>query len=75
MQHKIKRISGAEPRRDGEYPVIYALGFDGVVLIEEEQENLGTYGIIWFKAYKDDGTLVGKMNAAYVANVDYDPAI
>ena len=71
----IKGISGAEPHREGEYPVAYAIGFDDVVRIEEQNENLGTYGITWFVALKEDGSIVGKMNAAHVAHVEYMPAI
>lgn len=75
---KIKQVVGPEPRRDGEYPNQFWVGYahghadNKVARIEYEEQNLGTYGIGWFVAYREDGSIIGKMNAAHVAVVNYE---
>lgn len=74
---KILAVVGQEPRREGEYPSQLHVGWafnhtDNMVSrIEEEQENLGTYGITWFVAYHADGRMIAKMNALNIAEVHY----
>jgi hypothetical protein len=67
---RIKSISGAEPSREGEYPICWALGYDGVTRIEETTENFGTYGITWFEVFNEDKR-IAKLNALHVASVTY----
>jgi len=72
---RIRRITGAEPQRDQESPTCYAVGFpktgDTVFGIFEETQNLGQYGISWFVVKREDGSPMAKMNALYVAEVEY----
>lgn len=72
---RIKRVTGAEPRREGEYPTTFWVGYpktgDTVHHIFEETENLGQYGITWFVAKRKDGSPIAKMNALHVAEVEY----
>ena len=72
---KIRQVIGPEPRRDGEYPNQFWVGYGNPVVhnIEQVHENCGTYGIEWFVAYTKDGSLIGKMNAANVESVFYFP--
>jgi len=74
----IRAVCGAEPMREGEEPSYIAVGkhpYDKtraeVARIEEVHENLGTYGIQWFVAYAEDGTMLARMNAMYVSEVIY----
>lgn len=66
---KIRAIFGDEPRRDGEYPMAHIVGHGGVTRIEEDTENLGTYGIHWFFVYVGDDLIV-RVNALSVASVE-----
>ena len=68
--NKIKSIFGQEPRRDGEYPEGFTVGYGGVSRIEYREDNFGPYGIGWFDVYHGD-TLVSSMNATAVAVVNY----
>jgi hypothetical protein len=75
---KIKAICGDEPRREGEYPVAHVVnhtsfGFT-VTAIVENVENLGDYGIRWYEVYAGS-VLLTKMNAKYVASIEYFTAI
>lgn len=69
---RIKHICGAEPNREGEYPEIYIVGASPVRRIEAREQNLGTYGIMWFDVFSDDA-LIASMNASHVASVVYFP--
>jgi hypothetical protein len=73
----IKLIAGFEPRREGEYPVLHMVGngFAGpikhtITRIETHEQNLGTYGILWFDIFDGD-ELLASMNALAVAEVHY----
>lgn len=66
----IKGIWGAEPRREGEFPECHMVGSSGVTSIVRREENLGTYGIVWFDVLKD-GAVACSMNAIHVASVQY----
>lgn len=73
---KIKMVLGAEPRRNGEYPAGFQVGFpmtsrDRVDAIFEEDENFGSYGIKWYVAKRADGSTIEKMNALHTASVTY----
>lgn len=70
---RIKQVVGPEPRRDSEYPDQFWVGYGEpkVHSIEQVHENCGTYGIEWFVAYTEDGSIIGKMNAAHTAAVFY----
>lgn len=70
----IRNVTGAEPRREGETPDCFWVGYGTPVVtrIEEEMENLGSYGITWFVAYDKNGNAIGKMNATHVASVHYE---
>ncbi|MFQ6184411.1 hypothetical protein ACLMJV_20995 [Sinorhizobium meliloti] len=70
---KIKSIYGDEPRRDGEYPVAYCVGYSGITAITESTENLGDYGIHWFHVWTGDDE-IARMNARYVAQVEFAKA-
>lgn len=73
----IKTVAGTEPHREGEYPFTLTIGYSPwdskkpVARIEEELENMGHYGIIWFKAFDEQGNLLGKMNGLHVTYVLY----
>lgn len=79
-KERIKGVYGGEPYREGEYPAAMVVGYqmfgagtDSLVHnIETEEQNLGTYGIQWFKAFRADGFMLGKMNAAHVSMVEFD---
>jgi hypothetical protein len=70
---RIRQVVGPEPRRDGEYPDQFWVGYGKpeVHSIEQVHENCGTYGIEWFVAYAEDGSTIGKMNAAHTSTVFY----
>ena len=70
----IRGVFGTEPRRDGEYPTVYMVGSDGVTRITESTEDLGTYGIHWFHAWKDDVELA-RMNAVHIETVAFFPPV
>lgn len=69
---KINRIDGPEPHREGEYGWSYLIGCDGVTSIEEQTENLGSYGITWFIVKRGEDA-IAKMNALHVAHVGFMP--
>lgn len=71
MQKAIRRVVGAEPKASDEVPHAISVGWDRVVEIREENENLGSYGITWFVGYDKDGNPSLKMNALHVAFVEY----
>lgn len=78
-KEKIKGVYGGEPYREGEYPAAMVVGYpmfgqntdSEVHNIETEEQNLGTYGILWYKAFRKDGHMLGKMNALHVSMVEY----
>lgn len=78
-KERIKGVYGGEPMREGEYPAAMVVGYqmfgpntDSTVHnIETEEQNLGTYGIHWFKAFRADRHMLGKMNALHVSMVEY----
>lgn len=70
MKNKIEAIFGAEPRREGEIPQTAWVGHGGVDRIETREQNLGTYGILWFDVYSGD-QLLESYNAIHIANVVY----
>lgn len=83
MTTAITAIIGAEPQRYGEYPTIHIVGqksydpaggdrFD-VTRIECREQNLGTYGLVWFDVYDGD-RLATSMQASAVAEVHYERA-
>lgn len=68
----VQLIAGHEPRREGEYPVIYAARSSAECdRIAEEEYDCGTYTETWFMIYTSKGELVRKMNASAVAEVHY----
>ena len=79
MTNRIKRIFGAEPPREGEYPTTYTVGENFgwsksiVTRIERREENFGTYGILWFDIFVGD-VLLASMNAMAVSEVHYAEA-
>lgn len=78
MTQKILSVTGCEPQRVGEYPEQFQVGYANyltkirVARIEREEENLGQYGIVWFVAYAEDGSIIGKMNALNTAIIYYE---
>lgn len=70
MMKVIKSISGPEPLREGEYPDSYTVGNSGVTRIESREQNLGTYGIIWFDIFSGE-TIIASVNGLYVASIVY----
>lgn len=75
MAQKIRQVVGAEPRRDGEYPTQFWVGYGKPVVssIHQVDDNCGTYGITWFVAYDSENNIIGKMNALHVESVFYYP--
>lgn len=68
MKEKIKGIGGDV--FEGGQSFSHYVGHYGVTLIEEIEQNFGDYGIVWFKVFKSE-QLVAKLNARYVACVEY----
>jgi len=79
MAQKSKMVVGQEPRREGEYPMMFLVGSAPyhkdypVYNIMQVHENCGTYGIEWFVAYDKEGNMIGKMNALHVESIQYFP--
>lgn len=67
---KIKSVIGPEPLRDQEAPGVFQVGYNGVTRIDEYEQNLGTYSIIWYEVYGEKGRLA-KLNALHMAAVEY----
>lgn len=74
----INRVIGQEPLLVGEKPWVFLVGqplygpvSDVVTRIQEEEENLGTYGIKWYVAYNVEGKRLAKMNALSASIVEY----
>jgi len=67
---KIKRVYTADQMASNTEGAGYCVGWKGVTEIREVQENLGTYGILWFEAYIGD-VCIGKINALQVLEVEY----
>lgn len=74
MSNTIVGIWGAEPMRDQEDPEHHLVGRADVTRIERREENLGTYGIVWFDVFKGEA-LAWSMNASFVASIQYDEAL
>ena len=72
-EQAVIRILGALPPDFQCEQRAYAVGFEGVTRIERREENLGTYGIVWFDAFADD-RLVASMNAIFLSEVEYNRA-
>ncbi|MEZ2132734.1 MULTISPECIES: hypothetical protein [unclassified Sinorhizobium] len=68
-RQKIRAIIGEGLSAEGEYPMGHIVGNGGITRIEEETENLGTYGIHWFFVYAGDD-LRYRINAREVAVVE-----
>lgn len=76
---KIKGIYGVEPQRDQETATAHVVGFHSyaaggrkfmVDQIVEREQNLGTYGILWFDVYEEGhADPVLSMNAMAVSEV------
>jgi hypothetical protein len=66
----ITGIWGAEPLREGEYPDSHMVGHSDVTRIVRRDENLGTYGIVWFDVFKGED-LAWSCNASFVASIRY----
>jgi hypothetical protein len=78
VEPRIKLIAGMEPNRDGEWPTTFAIGngFPGpvkhtITRIDRREQNMGTYGILWFDVFDGDA-LLASMNAMAVSEVQYD---
>jgi hypothetical protein len=67
----IKSIHGVEPMREGEYPMYYKVGIDGVTEIIERSTLPEPYcERIHYLVYRGD-RLVSKVNDSAVAEVIY----
>lgn len=76
-ERMISYITGMEPMREREFPVVYAVGSlahggQRVTRIDYEIENFGDHGIGWFFVHGEGG-LIAKMQARAVAEVFYRP--
>jgi hypothetical protein len=79
---RIVAIYGMEPQRADEYPTGHKVGqtsrwADGtvftVIRIERREENMGTYGLLWFDIFYGDGDRVAcSMQGTAVAEVHYE---
>lgn len=79
MTTPIKALYGMEPLREGEFPTAHIVGSKThrpdappftVTRIERREENLGTYGLVWFDVYDGD-RVACSMQATAVAEVYY----
>lgn len=50
-------------------PIGVSVGFDNIVRIEQEDEDLGTYKIAWFVGYDEQDRKIVKLNALTVQTV------
>lgn len=82
---RIRSVVGTEPRRENEYPMQMAIGWaiptgttepppPKIARIVCHEQNFGTYGILWYIAYDEDGSELMRMNALSVAEVYYEEA-
>lgn len=67
---KIRAVYGQEPMREGEYPDSYSIGVSGVTRIECREQNLGTYGILWFDVFIGD-YVAASLNGIHISSVVY----
>jgi len=56
--------------REGEIPVGYAVGYEGVTRIKRVTEDFGQYGIVWFQVWKGEHAYC-ELNAINVSEVVY----
>lgn len=76
---RIRLIAGMEPNREGELPLVYAIGnkfgplLRIITRINLREENLGSYGIAWFDVFAGD-VLLASMNALATSEIYYDDA-
>lgn len=68
---KIAWISGREPMRENEFPIMYAVGQNGVTRIFADDRNYGTYGVVFFMVWIGDD-LCAEVNQLDVAVVGYE---
>lgn len=71
MPDTIKRIFGAEPMREGEYPATYQVGFNGVTAIKLRADYYGDHSLAWFDVFADE-SLIASMSARAVAEIHYE---
>lgn len=80
--HKIKGVFCPDPQRESEYGWSALVGFNfndarmgKVTRIERREENLGTYGIVWYDIFctnnEGEEHLVASFNAQQVEVVTY----
>lgn len=74
----IKHIIGHEPKRDGEYPLFYAVGASirngepNIDSIDYREQYFGTYSLPWFDV-KVAGTIVSSVAGQAVGEIAYLP--
>lgn len=72
-------IYGMEPRRDGEYPLSYAVGSPDsrtkrvLTRIEYEIEHRGTHDIVWFAVFAGND-VVARVSENAIAEIQYATA-
>jgi hypothetical protein len=66
----IEYICGHEPMRNGEYPVSYQVGQQGVTRISQSMANYGDHGIGEFHIHKGD-KVIATMTHRAVAEIHY----
>ena len=66
----ITSIEGCEPPREGEYPMVHAVGSRGVTRIEKRDAYRGDHSVFWFDVYVGEH-LVCSLNERFVATVNY----
>ena len=55
----------------GEDGAGYSVGAKNVGRIERREENLGTYGILWYDVYTFNDQLIASLNAMGVSEIIY----
>jgi len=70
---QIELVCGHEPMREGEFPIVHAVGSDGVTRIEYSERLYGTYGVGEFHVYKGD-KIFATMTHLAVAEIRYFPS-
>jgi hypothetical protein len=66
----ILAIFGHEPQREGESQSSAFVGNNGVTGIIPREQNLGSYGILWFDVFKGEH-IAKSFNATAVAEIYY----
>lgn len=70
INQRIESVWAPDPPRETDYADGASVGSDGITRIEYREQNMGSYGIGWYDAYRGD-VAVKSFNALSIAIVCY----